>query len=237
MSLPSAPITPRIHKVEEEIAYGPAVWLWDYLRRSGALGFFLPLSGGADSSATAALVGSMCQMLMAAVAPTDDGDVNTGLAATTLAELRRVTRHPDPAWTPASAQEIANLVLCTCYMGTTNSSVATRSRAAQLAKEIGVSQIPASEAWISVVFHAPYRLRCSSHHAGRPSGRNHRPYGGCGVGDICHYRCHRGWLGHDRGGHGITIAAKVPALRNKSLYTRTEYFISSWYLPTVLMCA
>ena len=27
---------------------GPACWLWDYLRRSGMGGFFLPLSGGAD---------------------------------------------------------------------------------------------------------------------------------------------------------------------------------------------
>jgi NAD+ synthase (glutamine-hydrolysing) len=45
----------------EEIAYGPAAWLWDYLRRSGASGFLLPLSGGADSSSTAAIVGCMCQ--------------------------------------------------------------------------------------------------------------------------------------------------------------------------------
>jgi NAD+ synthase (glutamine-hydrolysing) len=47
----------------EEIAYGPAAWLWDYLRRSGASGFLLPLSGGADSSSTAAIVGCMCQMV------------------------------------------------------------------------------------------------------------------------------------------------------------------------------
>ena len=45
----------------EEIAYGPSAWLWDYLRRSGASGFLLPLSGGADSSSTAAIVGCMCQ--------------------------------------------------------------------------------------------------------------------------------------------------------------------------------
>ena len=46
---------------------GPACWLWDYLRRSGASGFLLPLSGGADSSAVAAIVGSMCQQVVAAV--------------------------------------------------------------------------------------------------------------------------------------------------------------------------
>ena len=46
---------------------GPACWLWDYLRRSGAAGYMLPLSGGADSSATATIVGNMCQMVVRAV--------------------------------------------------------------------------------------------------------------------------------------------------------------------------
>jgi NAD+ synthase (glutamine-hydrolysing) len=48
----------------EEIAHAPALWLWDYLRRSGARGFFLPLSGGADSAAVAAIVASMAHILM-----------------------------------------------------------------------------------------------------------------------------------------------------------------------------
>ncbi len=43
-------------------AAGPACWLWDYLRRSGAGGFLLPLSGGADSAAVAAIVASMCRL-------------------------------------------------------------------------------------------------------------------------------------------------------------------------------
>mmetsp|Transcript_22894 Transcript_22894/g.65448 ORF Transcript_22894/g.65448 Transcript_22894/m.65448 type:complete len:363 (-) Transcript_22894:363-1451(-) len=43
----------------EEIALGPSGWLWDYLRRSGQRGYFLPLSGGADSSSTAALVAAL----------------------------------------------------------------------------------------------------------------------------------------------------------------------------------
>ena len=47
-----------------------AFWLWDHLRRSvnlkkknnlkGAGGFFLPLSGGADSTATASIVFNLC---------------------------------------------------------------------------------------------------------------------------------------------------------------------------------
>ena len=52
----------RLHDPDEELMLGPACWLWDYLRRSGAAGYLLPLSGGADSSATAAIVGAMCQV-------------------------------------------------------------------------------------------------------------------------------------------------------------------------------
>ena len=39
--------------------------------RSGASGFLLPLSGGADSSSVAAIVGCMCQMVCTAVAEGD----------------------------------------------------------------------------------------------------------------------------------------------------------------------
>ncbi|XP_062010044.1 poly [ADP-ribose] polymerase 1-like [Rosa rugosa] len=55
----------KYHSPEEEIAFGPpGCWLWDYLRRSGASGFLLPLSGGADSSSVAAIVGCMCQLVV-----------------------------------------------------------------------------------------------------------------------------------------------------------------------------
>jgi NAD+ synthase (glutamine-hydrolysing) len=51
----------------EEIACGPALWMWDYLRRSGARGYFLPLSGGADSSAVAGLVASMSNLVFKSI--------------------------------------------------------------------------------------------------------------------------------------------------------------------------
>lgn len=56
--IPSVPVKPKIPLDVEEIAYGPACWMWDYLRRSGLKGFFLPLSGGADSASTATIVGT-----------------------------------------------------------------------------------------------------------------------------------------------------------------------------------
>ena len=45
--IPTSPVLKtNYHSPEEEVALGPSCWLWDYLRRSGASGFFLPLSGG-----------------------------------------------------------------------------------------------------------------------------------------------------------------------------------------------
>src|SRR6266404_6557974 len=41
---------------------GPACWLWDYLRRSRTQGYFLALSGGIDSCATAVIAYSMCRL-------------------------------------------------------------------------------------------------------------------------------------------------------------------------------
>lgn len=66
--LPTAqPIEWVYLRAEEEIAQGPACWLWDYLRRSGQGGFFLPLSGGVDSTSSAIIVYSMCRMVVQAI--------------------------------------------------------------------------------------------------------------------------------------------------------------------------
>ena len=57
----------RWRSYEASVSAGPGCWLWDYLRRSGASGFLLPLSGGADSASVAAIVGSMCQLVVQAI--------------------------------------------------------------------------------------------------------------------------------------------------------------------------
>lgn len=116
---------------EEEIGLGPACWLWDYLRRSGQGGFFLPLSGGIDSSSTALIVYSMCQQILDLV---QKGDQKV------LSDLRRITGQVD--YTPTSAKELCNRFLVTCYMGTDNSSNETKQRAAGLAAAIGSHHLP-----------------------------------------------------------------------------------------------
>ena len=131
---PSAPLAIHYSDPMEEIARGPAAWLWDYLRRSGARGFFLPLSGGADSAATLAICGSMCQEVHRAVQLEVPG---------VLEDLRRVLEQP-ATWEPESAQELAGQLLHTCYMGSKQSSPATKARAAALAGEVGAHHLALS---------------------------------------------------------------------------------------------
>lgn len=129
--VPSAGLpAPRQHCPEEECCLGPACWLWDYLRRSGASGFLLPLSGGADSSSVAAIVSAMCAVVTTAAQQDPTGPV--------AADCRRVCRKlREPAWVPGSPQEMAQQVLHTTFMGTENSSEITKSRARRLAAVVG----------------------------------------------------------------------------------------------------
>lgn len=138
--LSNTAIEPRYHIPEEEIALGPACWLWDYLRRSGAEGYFIPLSGGADSGAVATLVGSMCQLVAKAIhqelarepAPRDAATVTT-----VLDDVKRWLREGETPDVFTAPGVLANRLLYTCYLGTENSSRDTQKRAKQLAAQIG----------------------------------------------------------------------------------------------------
>eukprot|EP01117_Protostelium_nocturnum_P009804 TRINITY_DN3500_c2_g1_i3.p1 TRINITY_DN3500_c2_g1~~TRINITY_DN3500_c2_g1_i3.p1 ORF type:complete len:535 (-),score=147.62 TRINITY_DN3500_c2_g1_i3:665-2125(-) len=126
---PTKPREVKYFTPEEEIGYGPACWLWDYLRRSTANGFFLPLSGGADSAATAAIVGLMCQLVIDGI---NSGDTQV------LDDVRRIA-HKGDDWTPKDHKEIAKEIFFTCYMGTVNSSETTKKRAKEIADQIGAT--------------------------------------------------------------------------------------------------
>lgn len=116
------PVTPMIepfyHPEDEEIGLGPALWMWDYLRKSGAGGFYIPLSGGLDSCSCALIVYTMCRQLA----------LNYEFVKE---DLERILGN-----VPADAREICNRVLYTCYLGTTNSTESSRLRAQNLAKAI-----------------------------------------------------------------------------------------------------
>ncbi|XP_032894592.1 glutamine-dependent NAD(+) synthetase isoform X2 [Amblyraja radiata] len=124
------PIQIRFHTPEEEISLGPACWLWDYLRRSSQAGFFLPLSGGIDSSATACLVYSMCRQVCFAVS---NGNEQV------LADARRMVS--DHGYVPKDPRDFCRRVFTTCYMASENSSQDTCRRAKELAEQIGSHHI------------------------------------------------------------------------------------------------
>lgn len=126
----TAPMQPRIHDPMEEIAYGPSGWLWDYLRRSGQRGFFLPLSGGADSSSTASMVAIMCQRVFE--------ELSTGSErskALVKKDIERITRRK--GYVPSTWQDLCSKIFVTCYMASKHSGDETRGRALDLAKCIG----------------------------------------------------------------------------------------------------
>ena len=130
----SASIEPFYLKPEEEIAKGPAVWLWDYLRRSGASGFFLPLSGGLDSGATAAIVGSMCAMVAEEAASGNE---------TVIRDARRIVGEPqDSTYLPLDVKAFAHRIFYTAYMANQGmSSSETEIRAAHLAEQVGAAHL------------------------------------------------------------------------------------------------
>ncbi|KAL8799923.1 MAG: hypothetical protein Q9182_005542 [Xanthomendoza sp. 2 TL-2023] len=114
---------------EEEIGLAAGCWIWDYLRRSGQAGAFLPLSGGIDSAATAVIFFSTARLVYAAV--------QNGNQQVIRDMLRVCAEQPDSEWRPLTPQELCKRIFHTCFMGTQNSSEETRSRAKQLASAIG----------------------------------------------------------------------------------------------------
>ncbi|KAJ3526313.1 hypothetical protein NM208_g11250 [Fusarium decemcellulare] len=117
----------RYHLPEEEIALGPACWLWDYLRRSKASGYLVPLSGGIDSCATATIVYSMCRLVVQAI---KEGNEEV------IADVKRIAAYTEEL--PNTPEEFCNQIFHTVYMGMAKqSSKETRQRAKDLAERIG----------------------------------------------------------------------------------------------------
>lgn len=127
---PTPPLTrPRYHTPWEEIALGPGCYLWDYLRRSRAAGYFIPLSGGIDSCATSVIVFSMCRLVVQAIK--DDNQQ-------VIDDCQRITAQ-DRDWVlSANAEDICNKILHTAFLGMEKqSSPDTRARAKELAGRMG----------------------------------------------------------------------------------------------------
>ena len=129
LSIKPTPSKSVIYSIpEREIALGPACWMWDYLRRSKQAGFFIPLSGGIDSCATAMIVYSMCRLVYEAYHAGNEQ---------VIADVKFLA--PDLDFT--SPQALAGVIFHTTFMGTVNSSDDTRRRAKDLSAAIGAYHI------------------------------------------------------------------------------------------------
>lgn len=127
------------HDPAEEIALGPACWLWDFLRRSGATGYFIPLSGGIDSCATSVVVYSMCRLVWTAI---NSFDHSSSARTQVLGDCRRIVGEPaESNWVPTCPEQICQRIFHTCFMGSSNSSADTRQRAKNLANDIGAFHV------------------------------------------------------------------------------------------------
>lgn len=115
-------VEPFYHPEDEEIGLGPALWLWDYLRKSGAGGFYIPLSGGLDSCSCALIVFTMCKKLSENLSHVK-------------ADLIKIIGN-DESLENSSSRDICSKLLSTCYLGTTNSTESSRLRAQNLAQAI-----------------------------------------------------------------------------------------------------
>ncbi|KAG5446506.1 Glutamine-dependent NAD(+) synthetase [Clonorchis sinensis] len=127
-TIESAIVEPLLLTPEEEIARGPALWLWDILRRSKSAGFFLCLSGGLDSASVACLVLSLCNEVYKAIR---DGNVDV------LRSCCRIIRESEANVLTLTPRDICSRLFYTCYMPSENSSTETAERASRLADAIG----------------------------------------------------------------------------------------------------
>lgn len=124
-SKPSAPLAAwerGAHVKEEEFSRAVALALFDYMRKSKSEGFVVSLSGGADSTATAALVALMVDFALR--------DIGMEQLRTRLGYSQRLSG------CNSRAELIRELLLC-AYQGTKNSSTTTREAARSVAAALG----------------------------------------------------------------------------------------------------
>lgn len=117
-------------QLNQSFAQAVALALFDYMRKSKSRGFVLSLSGGADSSACAVLIGHM---------------IRQGVAELEVVPFLNKIGRPDiiPVIPKASLQEqcknITRNILTCVYQGTVNSSQATFASAQSLALSLGAT--------------------------------------------------------------------------------------------------
>jgi predicted amidohydrolase/NH3-dependent NAD+ synthetase len=137
----------------EEMGLAVARYLWDYLVRSGMGGFFLPLSGGVDSSSTAMLIYVMCDILAWLSGKSNTTDtrlrdlIRRGLTGRILSSPQykkyRDGFEGKPDGEELDARKLMNVMLHTANMPTQNNTAKIRNFAELLADALGSYHIVA----------------------------------------------------------------------------------------------
>ncbi|MEO9966875.1 MAG: nitrilase-related carbon-nitrogen hydrolase [Reichenbachiella sp.] len=111
-----------------DFAKAASLALFDYLRKSGAKGYALSLSGGADSSTLAVLVAEMVR----------NGTQTLGVERF-LSSIQKSIKLDTQLQDSEAIKKITHEILITAYQGTKNSSEDTLNSARLLAESIGAS--------------------------------------------------------------------------------------------------
>ena len=114
------------HVKEEEFARALTLALFDYMRKSRSAGFVVSMSGGADSSAVACLVGMM---------------VRRGVKELGLAGFRERIPYVTGIDRAGSERELVAELLTTVYQATRHSGAVTRDAARAVATAIGARHL------------------------------------------------------------------------------------------------
>jgi len=138
---------------EQQIGLAPARYLWDYLRRSGAKGFFIPLSGGIDSGSTALIVYLMCHYVKEFIDTNSksDNEYDKKEAENMMNDLKKIIDNSgEKSLTEARYNEIksdpkkiCNRLLYTCNMPTKYNTGRIKLYAQGVADAIGSYHITA----------------------------------------------------------------------------------------------
>jgi NH3-dependent NAD+ synthetase/predicted amidohydrolase len=98
----------------EELMNAASCWMFDYLSRSGASGFVLPLSGGADSAVTALLTYNMCRLMI--------DNIKEKRVKDFLTYYNHYINMPTDADPKKKSQILCKFILNSVYLPTSNSS-------------------------------------------------------------------------------------------------------------------
>ena len=115
--------------IQEQIGYAISCYMWDYLRRSGAKGFVLPMSGNEDSIACLALLGLMCRLVMNGLNSADEYN-RAVLAKDTERLIGKI---------PESHTQLAYDLIYTILFSSEDSPTELEDLSHKLAQEIGCS--------------------------------------------------------------------------------------------------